>query len=51
MADLLAQFPGDDPAPIDEEIPGMEAEVAVAEERVSHVLYFDGLATADSWGS
>ena len=48
IADLLAQFPGEEEFPLDDEVPG---EVAVAEVvREQWVMKFDGSSTAHSGG-
>ena len=49
IADLLAQFPGEEEFPLDDEVPG---EVAIAEEvREQWVMKFDGSSTAHSGDS
>ena len=48
IANLLAQFPGEEEFPLDDEVPG---EVAIAEEvREQWVMKFDGSSTAHSGG-
>ena len=48
IADLLAQFPGEEEFPLDDEVPGG---VAVAEEvREQWVIKFDGSSTTHSGG-
>ena len=48
IADLLAQFPGKEEFPLDDEVPG---EVAVAKEvREQWVMKFDGSSTTHSGG-
>ena len=48
IEDLLAQFPGEEEFPLDNEVPG---EVAVAEEvREQWVMKFDGSSTTHSGG-
>ena len=48
IADLLAQFPGEEEFPLDDEVP---REVVVAEEvREQWVMKFDGSSTAHSGG-
>ena len=48
IADLLAQFPGEEEFPLDDEVPG---EVAMAEEvREQWVMKFDGSSTTHSGG-
>nr|XP_023927686.1 uncharacterized protein LOC112039076 [Quercus suber] len=48
IADLLAQFPGEEEFPLDDEVPG---EVAMAEETGEHwIMKFDGSSTAQSGG-
>ena len=48
ITDLLAQFPGEEEFPLDDEVPG---EVAIAEEvREQWVMKFDGSSTAHFGG-
>ena len=48
IVDLLAQFPGEEEFPLDDEVPG---EVAMAEKvREQWVMKFDGSSTTHSWG-
>ena len=48
IVDLLAQFPGEEEFPLDDEVPG---EVAMAEEvREQWVMQFDGSSTTHSGG-
>ena len=49
IADLLAQFLGEDEFPLDDEVPGEVATAKVTEEQ--WVMKFDGSSTANSRGA